>query len=139
MATFSGGCHCGAVRYTCDAEPLWAGHCQCSDCRRLSGTGHLSSMAVPAASVQLTGAPSGYRHRADSGNELTRSFCGRCGAPIYSTNSGVPGLAFLRASSLDDPGLFKPQAVAWTRSAPAWDHMDPALPRYPGNRPRPKP
>jgi hypothetical protein len=136
MAGFSGGCHCGAVRYTCSAEPLWAGHCQCSDCRRLSGTGHVSSLAVPLEALRLTGTPRGYTHRADSGNTLTRFFCATCGAPLYSVNSGYPAMAYLRASSLDDPALFKPQTVAWSSSAPAWDYMDPALPHYPKNRPR---
>lgn len=138
MAEITGGCHCGAIRYACGAEPLAALHCQCSDCRRMSGTGHVSSMALPEQGVRLTGTPTAYRTLSESGNHVTRYFCGTCGAPIYSTNSGVPGLLFLRASSLDDPSLFKPQAVVWTSSAPAWDHMDPALTRYPKGRPRPK-
>ncbi len=45
-------------------------------------------------------------------------------------NSGLPDLIFLRASSLDDPDIFKPQMVVYTRSGPAWDHMAPDLPSF---------
>jgi hypothetical protein len=138
MAAFSGGCHCGAIRYACSAEPLAAGHCQCSDCRRLSASGHTSSLAVPLAALHVTGRPTGYTHGTESGNTLTRSFCATCGAPLFSVSSASPDVVNLRASSLDDPTVFKPQGVGWVGSAPAWDFMDPALPRYPGNRPAPR-
>jgi hypothetical protein len=42
----------------------------------------------------------------------------------------MPDLIFLRASSLDDPDIFKPQMVVYTRSGPAWDHMAPDLPSF---------
>lgn len=132
---FTGGCHCGAVRYRCDAEPLRAGHCQCADCRRLSGTGHISSLAVPADRVYWTGEPRAYTHQTDSGNPLTRTFCPTCGAPLYSASIREPSLINLRASSLDDPTVFQPTSVAWAGSAADWDVMAPELTRYPGNRP----
>ena len=135
MSQFTGGCLCGAVRYECTAEPQVAGHCQCHDCRRTSGTGHASHMQVPADAVTFAGRAKGHTTPAASGNRVTRHFCGACGAPVYSTNSGFPGTVFLRASSLDDPAHFRPQMVVWTASAPAWDHVDAALPSFPGNPP----
>lgn len=135
MSGFTGGCHCGAVRYACNAEPQVAGHCQCHDCRRTSGTGHASHMMVPADAVTFEGRAKGYDAPAASGNLVTRRFCANCGAPVYSTNTGFPGAVFLRASSLDDPAHFKPQMVVWAASAPAWDHVDPALPSFAHNPP----
>lgn len=52
------------------------------------------------------------------------------GADIYSTNSGMPGLVFLRASSLDDLEIFKPQVVVYTKRAATWDFIDPKLPAF---------
>jgi hypothetical protein len=127
---FSGGCHCGAIRYASSADPVYAGHCQCSDCRRFSGTGHSSHLAVPQAAVTITGNARSYDVKADSRNTVGRAFCPNCGAQVYSTNSGMPALVFLRASSLDDPSVFRPQMVVYKRSAPAWDHVDPSLPAF---------
>ncbi len=33
----TGGCHCGAIRYEVEGEPLTHALCHCSDCRRHSG------------------------------------------------------------------------------------------------------
>lgn len=127
---FEGGCLCGAVRYRCDGEAAMSGHCHCVDCRRSSGTGHSSHMAVPRASVSLSGKVTEYTSPADSGNPVTRAFCPTCGAPVYSTNAAMPDLIFLRASSLDDMEVFQPQMVVYASRAPSWDHMDPGLPSF---------
>lgn len=127
---FEGGCLCGAVRYVCDGEPVMAGHCHCLDCRRSSGTGHASHMAVPAPSVRITGEVARYVSPADSGALVTRAFCPTCGSPVFSTNAGQEGLIFLRASSLDDPEVFEPQMVVYASRAASWDHMDAALPSF---------
>jgi hypothetical protein len=61
---------------------------------------------------------------------VTRYFCPECGSAIYSRNAAMPGLVFLRASSLDDPEVFRPQMVVYTDRAASWDRMDPALPGF---------
>ena len=128
---FEGGCLCGAVRYRCEGEPMFAGHCQCVDCRKSSGTGHCSHLGVPEAAFALTGETTGYPRATDTGNTVTRHFCPTCGAPTHSTNSGYPGTVFVRASSLDDPEVFRPQMVVFASRGPSWDTMDPALPAFP--------
>lgn len=127
---FTGGCLCGAVRYTCSAEPQMAGHCHCEDCRRSSGTGHSSHLGVPEASVALEGATKGYARAADSGNVVTRHFCPNCGAALFSANSAMPGMMFLRASSLDDLEVFKPQMHVYTSRAASWDARREDLPAF---------
>jgi len=34
MAHIEGGCLCGKVRYSADAEPVFVGVCHCADCQR---------------------------------------------------------------------------------------------------------
>ena len=128
--TFTGGCLCGAVRYEAAAGPVMAAHCYCNDCRRASGTGHCTHVVVPEAGFSLKGTVKGYDRPADSGNMVTRHFCSTCGSAIYSTNSGMPGMVFLRASSLDDPNAISPKAAVFASRAPAWDPVDPALPAF---------
>jgi hypothetical protein len=127
---FSGGCLCGAVRYTCDAEPIMAGHCHCEDCRRSSGSGHSSHLAVPEAAVVLTGETKAYVRPSASGNPVTRAFCPECGAPVFSKNPAMPGMLFLRASSLDDLEIFKPQMHVWAVRAASWDSPSTGLPAF---------
>lgn len=128
--SFSGGCLCGAVRYTCDAEPIISGHCHCEDCRRSSGSGHCSHLLVPESSIVIKGELKGYSRAADSGNLVERFFCPTCGAAVCSRNAGMPGMVALRASSLDDLEVFKPQMHVYAASAASWDARDPALPAF---------
>jgi hypothetical protein len=100
---------------------MMAGHCHCEDCRRTSGSGHSSHLVVPEESVTLTGEVEGYVRASDSGNLVTRAFCPQCGAPIYSTNPAMPGMLFLRASSLDDLEVFQPQMYVYGMRAASWD------------------
>lgn len=131
MTNLTGGCLCEAIRYTCDVAPLGGGHCFCRDCRRSSGTAHCSHLVVPRARFELVGVPTTYERMADSGNLVTRAFCGRCGSPVYSTNSAMPDVVFLRASSLDDPEQFVPGMIVYSSRAPSWAHIDERLVTFP--------
>jgi hypothetical protein len=121
---FTGSCLCGGVTYKARSAPQFGGHCHCVDCRKSSGTGHCSHAVMKAEDVTLEGNPTRFDKPADSGNIVSRYFCGTCGSPVYSTNSGMPGMVFLRASSLDDPEVFSAGVIVYTRSAPSWDVMD---------------
>src|SRR5262249_23148613 len=131
MPHLTGGCLCEAIRYVCDAEPLAGGHCYCRDCRRSSGTACCSHLVVPQSALRVTGRPSTYQRRADSGNLVVRAFCGACGSPVYSTNSGTPGAVFVRASSLDDQERFVPGMIVYASRAPSWARLDPELASFP--------
>lgn len=118
---FTGGCLCGAVRYSCNGDPLMAGHCHCEDCRRSSGTGHCSHLIVPEAAVKMTGETRAYERPADSGHLISRHFCPTCGSAVFSLNSAMAGTIALRASSLDDLEVFKPQMHVYAARAASWD------------------
>lgn len=96
-------------------------HCYCEDCRRSSATGHASHVVVEHSALSIEGKTTAYVKAADSGAEVTRYFCPTCGSAIWSTNSGMPGLTFLRASSLDDLEVFAPQMHVFASRAASWD------------------
>jgi hypothetical protein len=57
MIRYTGGCLCGAVRYSIDAEPLPGRQllCHCVDCQKHTGTAFVSGMAFPSDAVAITG------------------------------------------------------------------------------------
>lgn len=132
---FSGGCLCGAVRYESSSAPIAGGHCHCLDCRKSSGTGHCSHVVLSAAAFSVSGEVKFYESPTDSGNTVSRGFCPNCGCAVYSVNSGMSGMVFPRASSLDDPEIFKAGLVVYTKRAPSWDQLDPSLPAFEGMPP----
>ena len=129
--SYTGGCACGALRYQISDDPMFQNDCQCRDCQMRSGTGHGSYLTFPNKEhVQLTGAGKHWDIIADSGNAKTHVFCPVCGSPVYLTFSAMPDLFTVHAASLDDPNLYKPQAVTYNVRGYAWDHLDPTLPTF---------
>ncbi|MEX2647819.1 MAG: GFA family protein [Alphaproteobacteria bacterium] len=126
----NGGCACGAIRYEIAAEPMMAGHCQCRDCQRASGTGHSSIVAFPEPAVTLKGSPKYHNVKADSGATVSRGFCATCGSPVMARTTSMPGVVTIPAGSLDDPARYQPGMVVYTKSAQAWDKMDAALSKF---------
>jgi hypothetical protein len=128
----TGGCLCGAVRYESAGEPLFSLQCHCRDCQRSSGTAYIAAMRVPVAGFRITrGAPKRYVSTSDAGNAVTRAFCGDCGSPLFIQVSTRPDIVGLRVGTLDDPSGFRAEADIFVTSAQPWDHMNPALPKYP--------
>ncbi len=129
--TYTGGCACGAIRYEISAEPMVMNDCQCRDCQRSSGTGHGSYLTFPhRADVKLTGQATHWAIVADSGKVKTRGFCSICGSPVSLTFSAMPDLFTIHVASLDDPAAYRPQMVTYSSRGHAWDHVDPALPKF---------
>ena len=131
MPVRTGGCLCGAVRYESGGEPAFSLQCHCRDCQRASGAAHVSAVRMPSAEFRIIqGVPKTYVAHADSGNAISRVFCGDCGTPLYVQVSTRPDIVGLRVTTFDDPSWFKPDANIFTKSAQPWDHFDPAVPKF---------
>lgn len=133
-APFQGGCRCGAVRYECTSEPLFAGHCHCRDCQYASGGPFATVVLVSAPSLRLLrGEVRSFDVVAESGSTVSRKFCPTCGTPLFSALAGPAPLVAIKAGSLDDPSWVKPAAEIWTASAQPWAPHGEGLPRIPKN------
>jgi hypothetical protein len=128
---FSGGCACGAIRYTASAEPIMANDCQCRQCQKDSGTGHGSYLTFPMSAAILSGEPKSFDFIGDQGTVKRRAFCPTCGTPVYMTFPAMPDILVVRAGTLDEPDRYSPQMVFWADAAQGWDRMDPAVPAFP--------
>jgi hypothetical protein len=88
-------------------------------------------MFVPKIAFRVTrGALRLFTVKADSGNEVTRGFCGICGSWVMGRGSGAPEVVEVTAGTLDDPGAFKPMISIFMSSAPKWAPVTPELPRF---------
>jgi hypothetical protein len=140
-STHTGGCLCGAVRYTIDAPITALRACHCSNCQKHTGSDGSVNAVVPSDKFRITkGSTRKYEDSAtQSGRTLSRHFCEKCGSPIYSHRNPNPGFVVVRAGSLDDKAGLKIAAHIWTSTAPAWSHIDPSTERHPENMPNPAP
>ena len=78
MPRITGGCLCGAVRYSIDGEPIPDRQflCHCVDCQKHTGTAFISGIAFPADSVVVTGPTTTFTMPGgQSGEPINRRFC----------------------------------------------------------------
>nr|WP_209009257.1 GFA family protein [Pseudovibrio japonicus] len=106
-------------------------HCHCDDCRKSSGTGHCTHTALPKEAVEVTGELTLFDKPADSGNVISRAFCPNCGSAVYSLNSSMSDLIFVRASTIDQPDVIEAQVTVYSSRAPSWDKIDESLQAFP--------
>jgi hypothetical protein len=133
MASYTGRCTCGAVRYEIMVEPVRNFQCQCRDCQKDTGGGHASVAVFARAAMRITGKAVEHLRIADSGAEKRKGFCGNCGSPLYNKPQNAPDLIGVYVGTLDDPAGFKPQIVMYASQGHSWDH--PTLPKVPHMRP----
>jgi hypothetical protein len=101
MIEVSGGCHCGAVRFSANVPetPVPALDCNCSIC---SMTGFLHVM-VPHADFELvTGRDSLNSYRFGTG-AAEHLFCGNCGVKSFYQPRSHPDCWSLNANCFDEP------------------------------------
>ena len=69
--TITGGCLCGAVRYTIEAEPKFIRHCWCRDCQYVGAGGGTVNVFFPTEAVKIEGVLAEHASPAASGNPCT--------------------------------------------------------------------
>ena len=127
---YTGGCACGAIRYEIAAEPLFSNDCQCRDCQHESGTGHGSYLTFPRDGVKLSGRGDALGHgRRQRQREDARLLPRLRLAGLHDVRGHARSLHRARREPRRS-GPDKPQVVTYGARGHAWDHVDPALPKF---------
>jgi hypothetical protein len=125
----TGGCLCGAVRYSIGAAPITTRTCWCRVCQYIGAGGATVNVCFPSDALTVNGELREYRSVADSGNPMVRRFCPQCGTHLFTGSTVRPRQVFVRAGSLDDPEVARPAMTGWTASAPSWACFDERIPK----------
>lgn len=126
-----GGCYCGALRYHFEGQPVIKGQCHCRECQYFAGGSPNLFIGLPESGFHYTsGSPKTFR-RSDLEQPVTREFCAECGTPILSRTAMMPGVAIVKAGTLDDPAQFGgPQMAIFTCDQQSFHHIAPGLPSF---------
>ncbi len=125
-----GRCHCGAITFEAEVDPVKATICHCTDCQTLSGTAYRTTVPADASTFVLkTGKPTLYLKTAESGRKRQHAFCPTCGTPIYAAAPENPPTYGLRVGTLAQRAQIRPTRQIWCRSALPWSGDVSGLPR----------
>jgi hypothetical protein len=126
--TVSGGCLCGAVRFTADGSPSFVNFCHCRMCQKASGAPMMAWATYPKAKVAFPNARPKLRRSSDIAE---RGFCADCGSALLWQRLGAETID-LAVAAFDDPNTLAPSEHIWTSSRVRWLTLTDHLPRFRG-------
>jgi|SRR5579863_6678376 len=130
MATITGGCLCGAVRYTAETDPTSATICHCRDCQKFTGSPFAALVLVSRENLTIEGALKTFSSIGGSGNPILRHFCPECGSSVAEEPGTRPGIMVLNVGTFDDPSLAKPGREIFRDDAIGWVQVAGEMPRF---------
>jgi hypothetical protein len=130
--TQTGGCSCGRIRYRLTNTPLVVHACHCRNCQRITGGAFVINIWIEKEYFKTSGAkPRSYKTKGGSGKAHEAFFCGTCGTYIWSCYAIAPGDAvFVRAGTLDKPGVVKPDIHLFARTKLPWLTLPEGIPAF---------
>jgi hypothetical protein len=135
--SIEGGCRCGAIRYRVTADRLPKVYaCHCRDCQTWSGSAFSLQFVLAEDQLEVTGDVALYeRTSPESGRTSYQRGCPVCFTRIFNTNSARPGLAVVRAGTLDRSDELKVVAHIWTKRKMEGIVIPPGVPNWPESAP----
>ncbi len=132
-----GGCRCGRIRYRVTADKLPNAYaCHCLDCQTWSGSAFSMQVILPESGLQVTGDPALFELTSPDGARISRQrACPVCFTRVYNTNSARPGLAVLRAGTLDRSDELRIVAHIWAKRKLAGIDIPGNVPSWPEGAP----
>ena len=127
----TGGCRCGAVRYTLaiDAIPR-AYACHCLQCQTWSGSAFSEQLLLREDQVSVEGPVVLYELTTQDRTSRQR-MCGVCHTRLYNTNTRRPGVAVVRAGTLDESHCVEVAAHIWVKRKQPWLALPENAPSWP--------
>ncbi len=128
MNSVTGGCLCGAVRYSI-SKPLYDAHyCHCRTCQKASGAPVIAGAFLPRDAIIIT---SGQPKFFQSSPIVSRGFCSDCGTyllyqPLITEWSNW---TIVTIASLDSPELHPPKIHYGVEGRIPWFETNDNLPR----------
>ena len=132
-----GGCRCGRVRYQAKLETLPRVYaCHCLDCQTWSGSACSLQFILPEDQLEVSGEPALFELTSPDGARTSRQRgCPVCFTRVYNTNSARPGLAVVRAGTLDRSDELNIVAHIWTKRMLSGIAIPDGVPSWPEGAP----
>ena len=132
----TGGCQCGAVRYTISGPPVVFYLCHCTECQKQTSSAFGESLRVNLADFTIEGPTKTFLRPIAKGGHQTCTFCGTCGTRLTHQRPGYGDKLNVKAGSLDDAKWLVPAGHIWVSSKQAHINIrddELAYPHQPGS------
>ena len=102
-------------------------YCHCDSCRKASGSVVATVAGFRRADFALTAGSPAYFASAPG---VKRSFCGKCGSPLFYENEDYPEEIYVSLGSFDRPEALPPDRHVWASGKIDWYKIGDDLPQF---------
>ena len=122
QSELAGQCTCGALQYQLTRDPLFVHCCHCSWCQKETGSAFAVNVLIETSSIEVTSGELVEDPRdSASGQGQTLWNCDQCGTTMWSHYaSAKERVSFIRAGTLNQPGLAPPDIHIFTSTKSSW-------------------
>jgi hypothetical protein len=119
-----GSCLCNKVSYEITAEPGIFQYCNCSRCRKFTGSAFAANLMVSSENFRwLTGKQDVTRFELKEAKYFSTTFCSNCGSSLpWVSQTGT--FVVIPAGTLDDDPVIRPTQSIFCASRAVW-YTDP--------------
>jgi hypothetical protein len=123
MKVYSGGCSCGAVRFSVDRF-LYRQACHCDACKKHTGSAYgLSVMVENDAVKEFVGETKTLVRIGESGKAVHYEFCPSCGTTVRWRIAIIPGRQVFAGGAFDAIDELKVVGEMYTATALPWARL----------------
>lgn len=123
----TGGCYCGAVRYTVADVFDYALICHCSNCRRTTGSAFKPFAGIQRDRLSITKGSDRLMVYGD--DQTNNTHCATCGSLLFSVVRDGQWVHVAMGTLIDTPSI-RPSAHIFVGSKAAWHQITDDLPQY---------
>lgn len=123
MTPVTGGCQCGATRYSAELRPETAHLCHCRMCQKAAGNYFMPLANAPKATFDVTRGKIAWFQ---SSEPVRRGFCEKCGTPLIFETVSAKHLN-ITLGSLDNPASIMPVEQSGIESRMPWFDQLPTI------------
>jgi len=124
--THSGGCLCGAIRFSAHGPLRGVVYCHCSQCRRQTGH-YYAATNVTGDRLTIEGGDAVTWYRAS--DFASRGFCATCGSALFWRRDGAADISIM-AGAFDQPSGLKGEMHIFVADKGDYYDVDDGLPQH---------
>lgn len=123
-------CKCHKVSVICQGDPIRTAICHCFECQKRTGSVFGVQARFNKEQVTLSGDVTQFTRIADTGNEVTYSFCPTCGTTMLLELSAVPDARVIPIGLFDQQDFPIPSFSVYEERKHGWVSFDCQIESY---------
>jgi hypothetical protein len=116
----SGACACGGVRFEIDVPAVWAWHDHSAASRRAQGCAYATYVGTWKSRFRLLEGEDLVSRFCDEATGAERSFCARCGTPLFYERAHAPKMLNIPRALFDRGVGREPRYHRFVEEKPPW-------------------